>query len=153
MWNRRDIPIATYEALPLFAGCSRSELRLVSGATTPLMFPPGKVLAHEGERPSAFVIVMDGTAEARRDGQHVEEIGTGSYFGEISLVRGIREPATVVAQTDMTVDVVGQREFRALYSVLRGFRERVAYEADRRVASWITPRSSVTADITLAGAL
>ena len=67
-------------------------------------------------------------------------------------MRGIREPATVIAQTDVTVDVVGQREFRALYSVLAGFRERVDHEVDRRVASWFTPRSTVTADTTLARA-
>ena len=52
----------------------------------------------------------------------------------------------------MTVDVVGQREFRALYSVLDGFRQRVDHELDRRVTSWITARSTVTAATMLAGA-
>ena len=152
MWSRHDRRIAEYQALPLFVGRLRSELRLVSGVTTRSVLPAGKVLAHEGARPSAFVIVLDGIAAARRDGRPVEAIGTGSYFGEISLVRGIREPAAVIAQTDVTVDVVGQREFRALYSVLVGFRERVDHEVDRRVARWFTPRSTVTADTTLARA-
>jgi CRP-like cAMP-binding protein len=149
MSSRHDSWIETYNALPLFAGCSRSELRLVSEVTTRLWLPPGKVLAHQGQRPSAFVIVLDGTAQARRGGQHVEEITTGSYFGEISLVRGICEPATIIARTDLTVDVVGPREFRALYSLLDRFRERVDHELDRRVASWLTPRSTVTADTNL----
>jgi CRP/FNR family transcriptional regulator, cyclic AMP receptor protein len=149
MWSHHDSWIETYDALPLFAGCSRSELRLVSGVTTRLWLPPGKVLAHQGERPSAFVIVLDGIAEAGRHERHVEEIATGSYFGEISLVRGIGEPATVIAQTDLTVDVVGPREFRALYSLLDGFRERVDHEIDRRIASWLTPRSTVTRDANL----
>ena len=150
MWSQHDSWIETYHVLPLFAGWSRSELRLVSGVTTRLILPPGKVLAHQGQQPSAFVIVLDGIAEARRDGRHVEEIATGSYFGEISLVRGICEPATVIAQTDLTVDVVGQREFRTLYSLVDGFRERVDHELNRRVTRWITPRSTVTAYTTLA---
>src|SRR5262249_41019131 len=106
--------IETYKALSLFAGGSRSELRLVDAVTTRLILPRGTVLAQQGPRPSAFVILWDGPAAAHRDGQHVEDIGTGSHFGEISLVRGIREPATVIAQTDITVDVVGAREFRTL---------------------------------------
>jgi CRP-like cAMP-binding protein len=116
------------------------------------MLPPDKVLAHQGQRPSAFVIVLHGTAQARRDGRHVEDIVTGSYFGEISLVRGICEPADVIARTDLTVDVVGRREFRALYSRLDGFRERVDHELDRRVASWLTPRAIVTTDTDFARA-
>jgi CRP-like cAMP-binding protein len=152
MWSRHDSRVETYKALPLFAGCSRSELQLVSGAMTRLMLPPGAVLTHEGARASAFVIVTNGTAEARRNGQPVEEIGAGGHFGEISLVRGIREPATVIAETDITVDVVGQREFRALYSVLDGFRERVDHELNRRIARWLTPRSTVYDDIPLARA-
>ena len=63
MSSRRVIPIEDYGAMPLFAGCSRRELQLVSGVMTRLELPAGKVLAHEGERPSEFVVVLDGTAE------------------------------------------------------------------------------------------
>lgn len=132
--------------MPLFAGSTRSELKLVSELTTRLMLPAGKVLARRGQRPRCeFVIVLDGTAEARRDDRLVEQIGTGSHFGEIGLIRGIREPATVTASADMTVDVVGVREFRTLYSLLDAFRVRVTHELDRRIASWITTGSPLGA--------
>jgi CRP-like cAMP-binding protein len=150
MRSRHDSWVATYRAMPLFAECSRSELRLATGVATRLVVPRGTVLARQGAQPSAFVIVMDGVADVRRDGRPIEVIATGGHFGEISLVRGICEPVTVVARTDVTVDVVGRREFRSLYSLVDGVRTRVDHELDRRVARWITPRSTVVADADLA---
>ena len=149
MWSRHDRGIASYHALPLLAGCSRSDLRLVSGVATRCIVPPGTVLAHQGAQPSAFVMVLDGFAEARRDGRPVDAIGAGSHLGEISLVRGTCEPVTAVSRTDMTVDVVGRREFRSLYSLVDGFRARIDREIERRVARWLTPRSTVGADTPL----
>jgi hypothetical protein len=145
MWRRDDTWIEAHERQPLFATCSRSELRLVSAVTTRLVVPPGKVLVHEGARPSALVVVRDGAADARRDGRQVEAISTGGHFGEIALVRGICEPGTVVARTPMTVDVVGPREFRTLYAVVDSFRDAIDREIDRRVPSWLTPRPTVVA--------
>ena len=145
MTRSHDRWIDTLEQTPLIARSSRSERRLVVAVTTPLVRPPGTVLARQGARPSAFVILLDGTAEARRDGRRVEAISPGTHFGEIALVRGIGEPATVIAQTQVSIGVVGPREFRNLYAVLDGFRDGIDRELDRRVPTWLTPRSTVRA--------
>jgi CRP-like cAMP-binding protein len=137
------------QAIPLFAGCSRAQLQLASRLTTPLTLPAGKILAHQGARPSQFVIVVNGIAEARRDDRPIEVIGPGQYFGEISLVRSIREPATVIARTDITIDIIAKHDFRTLYSLLDTFRHHVDHELDQRVASWITPRPTHAATATL----
>jgi CRP-like cAMP-binding protein len=137
MWTRPDSRMREYAAWPLFAGCSRSQLRLVSGAATGLSPEAGTVLARQGGRRGAFVIVLDGTAEVWRDGQPIDEIGPGGYFGEIALIRRIREPAGIVARTAMTVDVIGEREFAVLYADLARFRRRLDHDLDRRLANWI----------------
>jgi CRP-like cAMP-binding protein len=95
------------------------------------------VLARQGEQGRQFVIVLGGTAEVWRDGQPIDEIGAGGYFGEIALIRRIREPASIVARTAMTVDVIAKREFAALYADLAPVRQRMDHELDRRLAKWI----------------
>ena len=137
MWTRTDSRMREYQALPLFEGCTRSQLRQASRAATRLSPGAGTVLVRQGARLRPFVIVVYGTAEVWRDGQPIDEIGAGGYFGEIALVRRIREPASVVACTAMTVDVIPNREFAALYADLALVRERLDNELDRRLAKWI----------------
>jgi CRP-like cAMP-binding protein len=97
----------------------------------------GTVLVRQGHRPRQFVIVLCGTGEVWRDGQPIDEIGAGGYFGEIELIRRIGEPASVAARGAMTIDVIGAREFATLYADLAPVRRRLEHEVDRRVAAWL----------------
>jgi CRP-like cAMP-binding protein len=45
-------------------------------------------------------------------------LGPGQYFGELSLLDRGPRTATVVADTDMTVLVLGQREFTAILDLV-----------------------------------
>jgi CRP-like cAMP-binding protein len=137
MWTRTDSRVREYQALPLFAGCPRPQLREVSRVAGRLSPGAGSVLVHQGDRLRQFVLVLGGTAEVWRDGQPIDEIGAGDYFGEIALILGIREPASVVARTAMTVDVITKREFAAVYADLALVRQRLDHELDRRLARWI----------------
>jgi cAMP-dependent protein kinase regulator len=141
-----------YTALPLFAGCSDSDLRQVSGAATRLSAEAGTVLVRQGDRGRQFVIVLGGTAEVWRDGQPIDEIGAGGYFGEIALIRRIREPASIVARTAMTVDVIEQRdiiakrEFATLYADLSLLRQRLDHALDRRLEKWTAASDAPSPD-------
>ncbi|MCU1450596.1 MAG: putative transcriptional regulator [Acidimicrobiales bacterium] len=137
MWTRSDSRMREYQALPLFAGCSRSELRQASRAATGLSLRAGTVLLRQGERRRPFVIVVGGTAEVWRDGQPIDEIGAGGYFGEMAIFRGIGQPATIIARTDMRIDVFARREFAALLADVELVRHRIEDELDHRVAKWI----------------
>jgi CRP-like cAMP-binding protein len=132
-----DRRLREYETLPLFAGCTRSELRRVSAVATRLTVGAGTVLARRGHRARQFVIVLSGTAEVWRDGRRIDEIGPGGSFGEIALVRRIGEPAGVVARGAMTLDVIGSREFATLYADLAPVRRSLDRELDRRVTTWL----------------
>jgi CRP-like cAMP-binding protein len=137
MWTRTNSRILEYKALPLFAGCSRSQLLQVSRAATGLSPGAGTALVRQGARLRPFVIVLGGTAEVWREGQPIDEIGVGDYFGEISLIRRISQPATIIARTDMRIDVIAKREFETLYADLALVRQRLDHELDRRLAKWI----------------
>jgi hypothetical protein len=152
MLTRTDSRMREYTALPLFAGFSDSDLRQVSRAATRLSAEAGTVLLRQGERGRQFVIVLGGTAEVWRDGRPIDEIGAGGYFGEIALIRRIPEPASIIARTAMTIDVIEQRdvvakqEFATLYADLALLRQRLDLELDRRLAKWIPPSNAPSPD-------
>ena len=71
----------------------------------------GRVLVEQGRLGHEFFLILEGKASVRRNNRKLAELGTGQYFGELSLLdKGARD-ATVVADTDMKLLVLGQREF------------------------------------------
>jgi CRP-like cAMP-binding protein len=98
-------------AIPMFAACDKHELRAISRLATEIEVNAGKELTTEGGPGHEFMIILEGTATATKDGRPVAQLGPGDYFGEIALLDPGVRTATVVADTDMTVAVVGDREF------------------------------------------
>jgi CRP/FNR family transcriptional regulator, cyclic AMP receptor protein len=56
-----------------------------------------------------------------RQGRKIATLGPGSGFGELALFEKAPRNATVVADTDMELVVVGQREFAGLLDQVPGF--------------------------------
>jgi CRP-like cAMP-binding protein len=107
----RDVYLDYLAKVPLFSTCSRKDLQKLGRSSDPVSAKAGKVLVEEGKPGHEFFLITDGTAEVRRNNRKVTSLGPGDYFGELSLLdRGPRS-ATVVAQTDMALIVLGQREF------------------------------------------
>jgi len=90
----------------------RSEDRRVAAGTT---------IVSEGESGNEFFVILEGTASVSRQGQKVATLGPGGTFGELALLVDAPRNATVAADTDMQLVVVGQREFTALLDELPGF--------------------------------
>ena len=95
----------------LFSSLNKKELRLVGRASDEIAVKAGAEIVKEGAAGHEFFLVLAGTATVRRNGRKVATLGPGEYFGELSLLdRGPRS-ATVIADTDMELVVLGQREF------------------------------------------
>jgi CRP-like cAMP-binding protein len=107
----RDIYLDHLAQVPLFSTCSRKDLQKLGKASDEIEVKQGKVLVEEGKPGHEFFLIEDGTAEVRRNNRKVATLARGQFFGELSLLdRGPRS-ATVIANTDMTLVVLGQREF------------------------------------------
>ena len=107
----RDIYLDHLAQVPLFSTCSRKDLQKLGKASDEIEVKAGKVLVEEGKPGHEFFLIEDGTAEVRRNNRKVATLARGQFFGELSLLdRGPRS-ATVIANTDMTLVVLGQREF------------------------------------------
>jgi CRP-like cAMP-binding protein len=100
--------------VPLFAGLSRKDLRHVAALATRLELPSGRELTHQGGIGREFIVVLEGTVDVVVDGALVNTCSAGSCFGEIALLSDGRRTATVVATTDVVIEVIGRHEFNAL---------------------------------------
>lgn len=101
--------------VPLFADLSKSALREVASLATRLDLSAGSELTHQGEVGGEFIIVLDGFVDVVIDGEVVATCGPRDFFGEIALLEGRgKRVATVVAKTDVAIDVIGRRDFSIL---------------------------------------
>jgi CRP-like cAMP-binding protein len=100
--------------IPLFQNLSAKQLADVDALITTIDVPSGRELMHQGEAGREFVVVVAGEAEVRRDGDLIATRGPGDFFGEMALLLDRPRTASVVAKTDMTIDVLDRQDFRRL---------------------------------------
>jgi CRP-like cAMP-binding protein len=100
--------------VPLFAGCSKTELSQIASITDELDLGEGATLIREGERGREFLVVIDGTVRVIQAGRTVNELGPGDWVGEIALIADVPRTATVVTTSPVRLLVVTDRAFQQL---------------------------------------
>lgn len=106
--------LATFRELPIFRDCTTDELRQIDSVADEVAISAGKTLIRQGELGREFVVITDGTVRVERDGEEVATLGAGAHFGELALLVDHPRNATVVAVTDLTVQVIDRRGFQNL---------------------------------------
>ncbi len=66
------------------------------------------------KRDAKFFVVISGEAEIRKGDHVVAFRGPNDFYGEISLLLDRPRTATVVARSDMTLEVIERRDFKQL---------------------------------------
>jgi len=100
--------------VPLFSSCSTKDLQRIASATEQVTYAPGQKLADQGQQGREAFIIVDGTCTVSRNGKKVATLGPGDVVGELSLLDHGPRTATVTADTDMSVLLIGQRHFMAV---------------------------------------
>ena len=101
-------------SVPLFSGCTTKELRDIAKATVELTLDEGKEFVTQGDVGREAFIIVEGSADVSRGGQKIATLGPGDCVGELALLDHGPRTATVVANTALTVLVLGPREFSGL---------------------------------------
>lgn len=99
-------------AVPLFAECTKTDLRSVIRHGERLEAKAGEDLVVQGSPGSAFFLLLDGTARVKRNARKVAELGAGDFFGELSLLDPAPRNATVTATTDVVLLALTERMFK-----------------------------------------
>jgi CRP/FNR family cyclic AMP-dependent transcriptional regulator len=108
----RNAKVDLLKRVPLFAGCSKAELRELAVVADEIDLREGRTLVREGQRGREFFVLVDGTVRVSRKGRKLAELGPGDWFGEIALLTDTPRTATVTATTPIRVLVLTDRAFR-----------------------------------------
>ena len=112
---KRNQKVELIREVPLFANLSKRELEEIASIADEIDFREGKELIHEGARGREFFVLLDGAVDVTQDGERINQLGAGDFFGEIALVlpSAVRT-ATVTATTDVEALVVTGQDFHSL---------------------------------------
>jgi CRP/FNR family transcriptional regulator, cyclic AMP receptor protein len=99
---------------PLFARCSRTEMKEIVKLADEIDLREGKEMTREGSPGREFFVLLEGTADVKKNSRKVNTLGPGDFFGEIALVSHAPRTATVVATSPVRALVITDRSFRRL---------------------------------------
>ncbi|MGH9026012.1 MAG: cyclic nucleotide-binding domain-containing protein [Acidimicrobiia bacterium] len=98
----------------LFSECTDEELARIASIARPRPAEPGTELIKQGETGDEFFVVLEGEARATIDDAVVEDLGPGSFFGEMALMDGGERAATVTTVSPAHLLVLGRAEFNEM---------------------------------------
>lgn len=133
--------------VPLFAMLTAAQAELVALAVVKARFKRGEAIVEQGKKSNALSIILTGrarviTTDARGREVILASMQPGDYIGEMSLIDNEPHSATVRAEVQTDVLVLGRLEFaRCLpenssmaYAVMKGLVQRLRH-ADRKIES------------------
>lgn len=101
-------------SVPLFRGMTNKELREIAKATVELELESKKEFVTQGDVGREAFIIVDGAADVIRNGKTIAQLGPGDCVGELALLDHGPRTASVVADGQLKVLVLGPREFSGL---------------------------------------
>jgi len=131
---------AILRRIELFDGLSRKQRKLLALRADEVAVEPGRVLCSQGKSSHEFFVIEDGTARVVRDGQFLDELGPGDFFGEMGLIEDAPRNADVVAATPLTLMVLSAPAFKELEREAPKLARRLSRSVEQR-RHWLEPVS------------
>ena len=131
----RNAKIELLKRVPLFAGCSKSELRELAMTADEIDLRDGHVLTREGRPGREFFVLVDGTARVTRKDRKIADLGPGDWLGEIALITDSPRTATVTATSPVDVLVITDRRFRSVVETMPSIALKVLACVGERLSS------------------
>ena len=129
----RDSKLDHLGQVRLFSACNKKELGLIGKASDEVSVPAGKEIVTQGTSGHEFFLILSGEAAVKRAGRKVNTLSAGDYFGELALLSKGERNATVVAETDMDLLVLGQREFSGVLDEVPGLAHKLLVSMANRL--------------------
>lgn len=98
----------------IFRGLDNKELHRIAEVGKQVHFDAGKVVAQQDGGAAGFHLIMDGEVSVDVDGHERARLGSGNYFGEMSLLDGKPRSATVKAEEPTTTFALTSWQFLPL---------------------------------------
>jgi CRP-like cAMP-binding protein len=133
--------------VPLFAMLTPAQAELLADAVAKRRFKRGQLIVEQGKKSDALYIILSGRARVLMTDRKSREVilatlQPGDYIGEMSMIDNQPHSATVEAEIQTDVLVLGRKEFtRCLpenatmaYAVMQGLVRRLRH-ADKKIGS------------------
>ena len=133
--------------VPLFSLLTVTQAEVISGAVTKQRYKRGEVLVEQGQKSNALAILLTGrarvvSADSRGREVILATLGPGDYIGEMSIIDNEPHSATVRAEAQTDVLLLGRADFARCLAenasmslvVMRGLVKRLRH-ADRKIES------------------
>ncbi|MCW2786132.1 MAG: cAMP-dependent protein kinase regulatory subunit-like [Marmoricola sp.] len=121
----RDAKAELIKSLPLFTGCTATEIAEVAAIADEIDLPAGRTLATESADGQEFVVLVDGTATVTQGDAVINTMRAGDFFGEIALITGDPRTASVVATSAVHALIIEGHAFRRLLAHSPDINEKV----------------------------
>jgi len=132
-----DLGLATSDLIarvPLFAGLPAERLKPIERLLRPRLAVPGEVLVRRGEQGSDMFFISSGAVAVQAPGlAEPVRLGSGDFFGEMSLLFEQPRNADVVALAYSRLLVLDRRDFNRLYRKDTALRVHLQDVAGRRI--------------------
>ena len=111
---RKDAKVELLRRIPLFSQCSGRDLGVISSIADEIDLKEGKELTRQGKLGREFFVLIEGSADVRKNNRKVATLKAGDFFGEIALVHQAPRNATVTATSPVRALVIMERDFKRL---------------------------------------
>jgi putative ABC transport system ATP-binding protein len=109
--------------IELFRVLSTSALTKVADKFDLQSFPAGSEIIRQGDVGNLFYVIGSGQVAIEMDGQQVNRLGPGAFFGEVALIRDQPRNATVRAVEDARCFVLHKADFQTILQQSTSFEE------------------------------
>ncbi|HLQ60730.1 MAG TPA: cyclic nucleotide-binding domain-containing protein [Candidatus Acidoferrales bacterium] len=99
------------------AGCSKKQLRSLLPYVDEVTVPAGRPIAVKGRPCNQFVILAEGRLRSGTPGNGQHSLAPGDSFGWTAMWERTENDATLVAETEARLLVMGHAQFRAIKGV------------------------------------
>ena len=101
-----------------FRGLWRRDLSAVAQAVDMLELDEGTVIVEQGARGHELFLIVEGSAAVADESGPTAMLGPSDTIGEVAVISGAPQPATVTAATPVRLMVIGRRELLGLLKTI-----------------------------------
>jgi CRP-like cAMP-binding protein len=108
-----EADVTALREVPIFSTLDDKALAQLARMFQDDVYAPGQEIAAEGRTGlDFFFLIESGTASVSRDGQVINTLGPGDWFGELALISKGPRTATVTANDELRCKTLASFQFR-----------------------------------------
>ncbi|MDX1682785.1 MAG: cyclic nucleotide-binding domain-containing protein [Phycisphaeraceae bacterium] len=106
-----DRKLDALKKIPVFSNLSYQELMKVLNVARLEAFSAGDQILTEGDDGDTMYVSVTGTFEVTKNGQHVADLPTGSFFGDMALIDKAPRSASIITKENAKLLAIERKSF------------------------------------------